>query len=203
MLPASTFAEITTNIAALQLDHNTATAVLGAILAPLLRAQTETQAGFVEMTKPSRLPRSNQRRKKAKRHAAARRRVKANPEPRDAPRQRAIAALRDHPGATLTQVAKIAKVSRSTVHNAAARKPSRGTSVLAKQDERRQRAQRFLRDELARGPKRVSDVEEAAGKAHIDVHTLQQARSDLGIVTSRPGNTGGGNTLSVQWSLPG
>jgi len=46
----------------------------------------------------------------------------------------------------------------------------------------------------------VSHVEEAAAKAHIDVQTLEQARGDLGVVTSR-GNTG--NTLSVQWSLPG
>jgi hypothetical protein len=75
------------------------------------------------------------------------------------------------------------------------------SSVLAKQ-ERRQRAQRFLRDALAHGPKRVSDVEEAAAKAHIETHALEQARADLGIVTSRA-NAGGGNSLSVQWSLPG
>jgi len=35
---------------------------------------------------------------------------------------------------------------------------------------------------------------------HVDPHALDQARGDLGIVTSRA-NTG--NTLSVQWSLPG
>jgi hypothetical protein len=52
------------------------------------------------------------------------------------------------------------------------------------------RAQQFLKDELARGPKRVTDVEEAAAKAHLDVHVLEQARADLGIVTSRA-NTGG------------
>jgi hypothetical protein len=62
------------------------------------------------------------------------------------------------------------------------------------------RAQRFLRDTLARGPKPVTDVEAAAEKAHVDPQTLAQARGDLGIVTSR-GNAG--NTLSVQWSLPG
>jgi hypothetical protein len=46
----------------------------------------------------------------------------------------------------------------------------------------------------------VSDVEEAAEKAHIDVQTLEQARADLGVVTSRA-NTGGAH--AVQWRLPG
>ena len=31
--------------------------------------------------------------------------------------------------------------------------------------------QQFLKDALAHGPKCVSDVEEAAEKAHIDIHT--------------------------------
>jgi hypothetical protein len=53
---------------------------------------------------------------------------------------------------------------------------------------------------LAHGPRGVSDVEEAAVKAHIEALALEQARGDLGVVTSRA-NTG--NTLSVQWSLPG
>ena len=43
-------------------------------------------------------------------------------------------------------------------------------------------------------------VEEAAAKAHVDPQTLEQARADLGIVTSRA-NTGGAQ--AVQWSLPG
>jgi hypothetical protein len=38
-------------------------------------------------------------------------------------------------------------------------------------------------------PQWVSDLEEAAGKAHVDPQTLEQARADLGIVTSRA-NTG-------------
>jgi len=38
---------------------------------------------------------------------------------------------------------------------------------LAKQNERWALAQQFLRDELADGPKRVSDVEDAAEKAHV------------------------------------
>ena len=40
----------------------------------------------------------------------------------------------------------------------------------------------------------------SAAKAHIDEQALGQARGDLGVVTSR-GDAG--NTLSVQWSLPG
>ena len=66
--------------------------------------------------------------------------------------------------------------------------------------DRRERAQRFLKDALAHSPKRVSDVEEAAAKAHVELHVLEQARGDLGIVTSRA-NTGGAQ--AVQWSLPG
>jgi hypothetical protein len=65
---------------------------------------------------------------------------------------------------------------------------------------RRQRARRFLEDTLRHGPRHVTEVEEAAVKAHVDPATLEQARADLGVVTSRA-NTG--NTLSVQWSLPG
>jgi hypothetical protein len=78
---------------------------------------------------------------------------------------------------------------------AAARKPAN----TAKPTERRQRAQQFLKDTLAHGPKQVSAVEEAAEKAHIDAHALAQARADLGLVTSR-GNAGG--VMAVQWSLP-
>jgi hypothetical protein len=40
----------------------------------------------------------------------------------------------------------------------------------------------------------------SATKAHVELHALEQARADLGVVTSRA-NTG--STLSVQWSLPG
>ena len=73
-------------------------------------------------------------------------------------------------------------------------------SILSKPAERRQRAQQFLREQLARGPKQASAVEEAAAKAHIDEQALGQARGDLGIVTSRS-NAGG--VQAVQWSLPG
>src|SRR5262249_19938387 len=61
-------------------------------------------------------------------------------------------------------------------------------------------AQRFLKDALAHGPKQVSGVEDAAERAHIDEHTLGQARGDLGVVVSR-GNAGG--VQAVQWSLQG
>jgi hypothetical protein len=62
------------------------------------------------------------------------------------------------------------------------------------------RAQRFLKDALASGPKCASDVEEAAERAHVDLTALAQARADLGIVTTRA-NAGG--VMAVQWSLPG
>src|SRR5215831_12971637 len=119
-----------------------------------------------------------QRKRKYKRHA-----------PTEA-RERALAALRANPDATPTEIAKVAKVSRATVVNArgaldaearkAARKAARETSKPAKSTERRQRAQQFLREQLAH-PKPASDVEEAAVKAHVDPQTLEQARADLGI----------------------
>jgi hypothetical protein len=37
----------------------------------------------------------------------------------------------------------------------------------------------------------------SAEKAHVDLTALTQVRGDLGVVTSRGGNTGAGNTLSV------
>ena len=55
------------------------------------------------------------------------------------------------------------------------------------------------KDALAHGPKQVSDLEEAAQRAHVDPHALAQARAELHIVTSR-GNAGG--VMAVQWSLP-
>jgi len=66
--------------------------------------------------------------------------------------------------------------------------------------ERRERAQRFLKDKLAGGPKPVTDIEAAASKAHVDPTALDQARADLGVVASRS-NAGG--VQAVQWSLPG
>jgi hypothetical protein len=136
-------------------------------------------------------------------------------------RERALAALKANPDATLAHVAKLAKCSPSTVVNARkdlakeARKGARrekspelstvptqagiGGSKAAKPTERRQRAQEFLREQLARGARPATDIEAAAVKAHIDDHLLTAARTDLGIVASRA-STG---AQAVQWSLPG
>ena len=46
----------------------------------------------------------------------------------------------------------------------------------------------------------VSDIEDAAEKAHVDLTALEQARADLGVVVGRS-NAGG--VQAVQWSLPG
>jgi hypothetical protein len=202
LLPASDLTEILANLAALNLQPNTAAAVLGAVLAPLLRT-TETPPAGLE-PQPSRQPRSSKRARGARRKRKYKRHA-----PSEA-RDRALAALQANPEAFVTDIAKIAKVSRSTVVNAredlaaAARrkpgpKPAASRDPLAK-SERRERAERFLREQLARGPKQVSEVEEAAARAHLDVHVLEQARADLGVVTSR-GNAGG--VQAVQWALPG
>src|SRR5215831_11884325 len=89
--------------------------------------------------------------------------------------------------------------ARSTVANARnelgaeARKPKPAKPLT----EPRQRAQRFLRDALAHGPKRVTDVEEAAEKAHIDAHALTRRAP-----TSASSHNAGG-VMAVQWSWPG
>jgi hypothetical protein len=80
--------------------------------------------------------------------------------------------------------------ARSTVANArkaADRTPPAGAAISQRR--------------LAHSPKRVSDVEEAAEKAHIEPIALTQARGDLGVVTSRANHPG--SALTVQWSLPG
>jgi hypothetical protein len=196
MLPASDLTEIIANLSALNLQPNTAAQILAAVLVPLLRSSGPPPEPIPIREKR---PRSKPQKRKTSRAD-------------DSPRERAIAALKANPGVPLSDIAKLAGCARSTAVNARndlakkARKQARksasapaATSVLAKQTARRERAQRFLRDELARGPRSVSDIEERAAKAHVDQHTLEQARGDLGVITSR-GNTG--NTLSVQWSLP-
>jgi hypothetical protein len=205
MLPASLFAEITTNIAALQLEPNTAAQILAAVFAPLL--QSSDPVPEQHASRPGPKPRRGPRQKRKKSGP----RVTANgAEPMDAPRQRAIAALQANPDATLTRIAEIADCSHSTAVNARkelaaevrkeARKEARKPGLKPELTERRHRAQRFLKDALAHGPKQVSEVEDAAERAHIDEHTLGQARADLGVVVSR-GNAGG--VQVVQWSLPG
>jgi transposase len=218
MLPASDLSEILANLSALNLQPNTAAQILAAVLAPLLRSSDPDPPEDLPRQRASRPRvrlRRTARRKKPKHRAAATPAVQNEHSGRNAPRQRAIAALKANPGASLTAVAKLAGVSRSTVVNAArelaaearrearkqARREARKASATPKPaTERRQRAQRFLNDTLAGGPKRVTDVEEAAAKAHVDPQTLEQARADLGIVTTRA-NTGGAH--AVQWSLPG
>jgi hypothetical protein len=202
MLPASELTEILANLAALNLQPNTAAAVLGA-LAPLLRT-AETPPAILEpqlfrRPRSSKRPRGVRRKRKYKRHA-----------PTEA-RDRALAALKANPDGSTTDLAKVAKCSRSTVVKTRneiekearkqARKAAREPSTpIGGSRERRQRALHFLREQLARGPKQASVVEDAAAKAHVDEQALDQARADLGIVTSRA-NTGGAQ--AVQWSLPG
>src|SRR5262249_2306125 len=106
MLPASDLTEILANLSALNLQPSTAAAVLGA-LAPLLRT-AETPPAVLE-PQPSRRPRSSKRARGARRKRKYKRHA-----PSEA-RDRALAALRANPDATPTEIAKIAKVSPSTV----------------------------------------------------------------------------------------
>ena len=205
MLPADTIAEITTAIAGLHLESNIAAQILAAVFAPLLRSADPDPPQDLPHQHAER-PRRRSRRTAPRSRGSTRRRKRGYK--RHDARDRALAALRANPDATPTELAKLAKVSRATAVQAreelakeqrrAARTVARETST-AKPPEPRQRAQRFLKDTLANGPKRVTDVEDAAAKAHIDPTALEQARGDLGIVASRA-NAGGAQ--AVQWSLP-
>jgi hypothetical protein len=197
MLPA--LAEIVSNVVGLQLAPDTTAAVLGAVLAPLLRSGPDVDPASED---PTKIRRKRAGRPRLKLRGAVHRRRK---------RDRALAAIRDNSDATVARIAKLAKCCPSTAVNARkdlaaearrqARKAARDTAEPAKlPSERRQRAQRFLKDALAQGPKPASAVEEAAAKAHIGGTALDQARAELGIVTSRA-NAGG--VQAVQWSLPG
>jgi hypothetical protein len=197
MLPA--LAEIVSNVVGLQLAPDTTAAVLGAVLAPLLRSDPDVDPASED---PTKIRRKRAGRPRLKLRGAVHRRRK---------RDRALAAIRDNPDATVARIAMLAKCCPSTAVNARkdlaaearrqARKAARDTAEPAKlPSERRQRAQRFLKDALAQGPKPASAVEEAAAKAHIGGTALDQARAELGIVTSRA-NAGG--VQAVQWSLPG
>jgi hypothetical protein len=197
MLPA--LAEIVSNVVGLQLAPDTTAAVLGAVLAPLLRSDPDVDPASED---PTKIRRKRAGRPRLKLRGAVHRRRK---------RDRALSAIRDNPDATVARIAKLAKCCPSTAVNARkdlaaearrqARKAARDTAEPAKlPSERRQRAQRFLKDALAQGPKPASAVEEAAAKAHIGGTALDQARAELGIVASRA-NAGG--VQAVQWSLPG
>ena len=186
LLPASTLAAIN-NVVALHLEPDTTMKVLGAILAPVLSSDSTPAR---KVGRPGPKPRKATRPRKRRR-------------PTREARDRARAALEANPNATLADVAKAAGVSHGTAINArkdlaaearkAARKETRKSSrekSKAAKPERRERAERFLRDALAHGPKPVADLEDAAEKAHVDQHSLEQARGDLGVVVSR-GNAGG------------
>jgi len=180
MLPASDLTEILANLAALNLQPNTAAAVLGA-LAPLLRS-AETPPAVLESRPSRRRPRSSKRSRGTRRKRKYRRHA-----PSEA-RDRAIAALRADPDGSTSELAKVAKCSRSTIaktrneiakaERRAARSETTPSTPISKPAERRQRAQRFLKDTLAQGPKRATDVEEAAVRAHVDPQALEQARAD-------------------------
>ena len=116
MLPADIIAEITTNLAALHLEPNTAAQILAAVFAPLLRgSEVESQDDPVPK------PRCKRAYRRAGRPRARARGTRPRKYKRHAPteaRERALAALRGNPEATATEVAKLAKVSRSTAVNA-------------------------------------------------------------------------------------
>jgi hypothetical protein len=214
MLPASDLSDILANLAALHLEPTAAAQILAAVLAPLLRPEPPALKLQRRAERPRRRPRRAVRAKprraaRAKPQKATRKRRYRRQAPTEA-RDRALAALHANPDATPTEIAKIAKVSRSTAANARvelakeqrkqAHKQVREMPKPANPQDRRQRAKRFLRDTLADGPKPVSNIESAASKAHVDTVALEQARADLGVVVSR-GNAGG--VQAVQWSLPG
>jgi hypothetical protein len=204
MLPAADIAEIISSLASLKLEPTTTAAVISAVLAPLLRSS--------EPDVPAPLPVLRDKRARSKPHRALpRKRKKAagRAAPNMTGRARARAALQANPDATLTDVANAVGCSRATVANARADLAAQGRKqarkppekdALAKQSERRERAQQWLRQQLADGPQRVADIEAAAEKAHVDQTALERARADLGIVPSRA-NAGGAH--AVQWSLPG
>jgi Mn-dependent DtxR family transcriptional regulator len=211
MLPASDLSEILINLAALNLQPNTAAQILAAVLAPLLRRSSERDAPAIAPEQRLRSP--GRRRSKPRRSLLQKRKYRRRHLGPSEPRARAIEALKAKPDATNAEIGKKLQISPSTVFNArkqlgkearkearkAVREAARETSTTAKLREPRERAQRFLREQLARGTKPASFVEDAAEKAHIDARALEQARTDLGILVSRS-NAGG--VQAVQWSLP-
>ena len=213
MLPASDLTEILTNLSALNLQPNTAAQILAAVLVPLLRNSSGPDVD-PDLELKVRKKRAGRLRSSSRRASSTRRRKKVRARRRAAnpteARERARAAIAANPDATLMTIAKIAKCSYGSAHRVrkelaveARRKPGQPKPAAGKtppNKDRRQRAQQFLKDELAHGPKQAVDVEAAAAKAHIDDQTLSAARADLGVVVSRA-NTGG--PQAVQWSLPG
>jgi hypothetical protein len=161
----SLITEITTNLASLHLESNIAAQILATVLAPLMRLDGSSS----EVTDLA--PRRAQRRRTGRpqsRRAPRRRRRRYKPRAPTEARDRALAALRSNPDATPTEIAKLAKVSRSTAANARKRfareaRLKAKTASRGKTDpktERRSRAQRFLKDALAQGPKQAEATPE-------------------------------------------
>jgi hypothetical protein len=178
MLPASDLADILANLGALNLQPNTAAQILAAVLAPLLRSADPRPAGSpaparrTATIEAAQSPAAEAEEIPVSGGGCSCWRARRRPAPARRTRARGQSRRLADP------CAEIAGVSRSTVANARgelgaeARKPKPAKPLT----ESRQRAQRFLRDTLAHGPKRVTDVEEAAEKAHVDAHALAQAR---------------------------
>src|SRR5262249_19377955 len=193
MLPANTLAAIS-NVVALNLEPQTTMAILGAILAPVL-----PDAGHPRPRKRGRPRRKPQGRRRTRKKARPRVGAATNSQrsgggpwrgpargPTDAPRQGAARAPAANPGKSANAVAKIAGVNRGPVLRVRSELEAEGAQrptpkpAAKPLTEPRQRAQRFLKDTLARGPKQVSDVEAAAEKAHVDPTALGQGRGGLG-----------------------
>jgi len=171
MLPADVIAEIIANLAAHNLQPSTATAVLGA-LAPLLRT-TETPP-----------PPALESPHKSFRGRGCDARASGRGTPRGAdiiaspPARCAIArSPRSKPTPTQTRrsspswprsVAAPLPMPRVSEARKAARRAARETSAPVTPRVPRERAQRFLREQLARGAKPASAVEDAAEKAHVE-----------------------------------
>ena len=103
MLPAETIAAIS-NVIALKLEPRTTMAIVGAILTPLLTDADGPPRARRSQSQSRRAPQRKKPKRRAPRSAEA--------------RERARAALKANPDASLTAVAKAAGVSRSTVVNA-------------------------------------------------------------------------------------
>ena len=93
---------------------------------------------------------------------------------------RARAALKANPDASLTAVAKVAGVSRGTVLNARDDMAAEARKA-ARKEARNSRETSKAAKPTAHGPKRVSDVEEAAAKARVDEHSLEQRSAWRGL----------------------
>jgi hypothetical protein len=109
MLPA--LAEIVSNVVALQLAPDTTAAILGAVLAPLLRSGPDVDPASNDPTKIQRKragrPRLKSKSAPRRRRQKFRHRVLRSSEARE----RALAAIRDNPDATIARIAKLAKCS--------------------------------------------------------------------------------------------